>query len=246
MGEVATRQEHQIETAQVITPMEMIQIAIEKGADIDQLAKLMDLQERHEANEAKKAYVRAVAAFKAEAPALGKNKHVRFDTKNNGVTEYDHATLDSITAAVNPVLSKNGLSYRWETKQDNGMICVACVLTHDLGHSERNSLSGPSDQSGGKNNIQAIGSTVSYLQRYTLLAILGLATKDQDSDGLVIEYIDKGHIAVLEGLIEDTGTDLSRFLAAAHADSLDEIMVGQFDKLKAQLEQKKAQKNAGA
>jgi hypothetical protein len=42
--------------------------------------------------------------------------------------------------------------------------------------------SGP-DDSGGKNKIQAIASAKSYLERYTLLAITGLATKDMDDDG---------------------------------------------------------------
>ena len=41
----------------------------------------------------------------------------------------------------------------------------------------------PLDTSGGKNNIQAMGSAVSYLERYTLLAITGLSTKEMDDDG---------------------------------------------------------------
>jgi hypothetical protein len=44
-------------------------------------------------------------------------------------------------------------------------------------------MSAPPDNSGSKNPIQAIGSTQSYLQRYTALALLGIATKDMpDAD----------------------------------------------------------------
>jgi hypothetical protein len=39
------------------------------------------------------------------------------------------------------------------------------------------------DISGSKNQIQAIGSAVTYLERYTLFASYGLASKDQDDDG---------------------------------------------------------------
>jgi hypothetical protein len=39
------------------------------------------------------------------------------------------------------------------------------------------------DMSGGKNDIQQIGSTQTYLQRYTLIGGLGLSTADEDNDG---------------------------------------------------------------
>jgi hypothetical protein len=43
-------------------------------------------------------------------------------------------------------------------------------------------MSGEPDTSGGKNNIQAKGSTMTYLQRYTLNLALGICTED-DNDG---------------------------------------------------------------
>lgn len=64
------------------------------------------------------------------------------------------------------------------------MIRVTCVLTHSRGHSERVWLQAARDDSGNKNSIQAVGSTVTYLQRYTLLAATGMAVQDQrDDDG---------------------------------------------------------------
>ena len=51
------------------------------------------------------------------------------------------------------------------------------------GHSESVTLSAPPDDSGKKNNIQQIASTVTYLERYTLLAATGTAVKEQDDDG---------------------------------------------------------------
>lgn len=166
-------------TPAAITPMAMIQIAVQQGADIDKLAKLMDLQERWEASESRKAFVSAMSGFKLNPPEIFKNKHVKF-----GNTEYDHATLDNVSIAIGEALSRQGLSHRWQTSQADGKIKVTCVITHNMGHSEDVSLESTADTSGAKNSIQAIGSAVTYLQRYTLLAATGMAVQDQDDDGV--------------------------------------------------------------
>src|SRR5690349_11890000 len=76
---------------QSVTPMALLQIAMNQNADLDRLEKLMELQFKWDANEAKKAFVAAMNAFKANAPEILKNKHVAF-----GQTNYDHATLDQV------------------------------------------------------------------------------------------------------------------------------------------------------
>jgi len=173
--ELATKQSTEI------TPMQMINNAMEKGVDADTLGKMMDLQERHEANQAKKAYVQAMNEFSANRPKIFKTKEVKFNS-----THYKHASLDGIIQAITPALVKFGLSYNWITKQENSIITVTCKVTHIDGHSESTSMSAGADQSGGKNSIQAVGSTTSYLQRYTLCSILGLAASDDD-DGATSE-----------------------------------------------------------
>jgi len=151
--------------------------------DVGKLKELLEVQERWEANEAKKAYVQAMSAFKANPPDILKDKHVSHPTKTGGQKEYNHATLHNVTTTINSELSKYGLTASWVTSQDNGSVKVTCKITHIMGHSEETCLSAPPEVSGGKNPIQAIGSTVTYLQRYTLLALTGLATHDQDDDG---------------------------------------------------------------
>jgi hypothetical protein len=164
------------------TPMRLIELAVQKGADPDQLGKLLDLQMRWEANEAKKAFVAAMNDFAKAAPEINKNRHVKFKT-SSGVTEYDHATLDNVVEKIGDALQRVGVRHSWETGSEAGRIRVTCILTHALGHSEKTTLEAGPDASGGKNSIQAIGSTVTYLQRYTLLAATGLATKGADDDG---------------------------------------------------------------
>lgn len=170
------------------TPADLLRIAVAGGADLAKLEKLMELQERWEANEARKAFVAAMAAFKSEPMAIGKNKKVSFQTAK-GKTEYMHAELSDVTDVVVPNLSKHGLSHDWKITQDKG-ITVVCTITHVLGHSKSVEMSANADDSGGKNSIQAIASTNTYLQRYTLLAACGLATGGSDNDGRGAEEFD--------------------------------------------------------
>ena len=52
-----------------------------------------------------------------------------------------------------------------------------------MGHSESVTLDAFKEDSGTKNNIQAMGSSITYLERYTLFAATGLASEEQDDDG---------------------------------------------------------------
>lgn len=169
-----------------VTPMHMLQVAVAQGADLQKLEQLMALQERWEKSEARKAYDAAMAAFKQNPPRIVKNKLVDFAT-SKGRTSYRHATHDEVTNKITAALAPHGLSFRWNVEQqDGGMIRVTCVLTHAAGHSEHVSMHASRDDSGNKNSIQQLGSAVTYLQRYTLLAVTGLTTADMaafDDDG---------------------------------------------------------------
>lgn len=164
--------------------MALIERAVlDPAYDLDRLQKLFDLKKQWEADEARKAYVAAMAAFKADPPSIIKDKHVSFTSDRTGkTTEYDHATLGALCDAIVKGLSKYGLSHRWDVAQGDGRVKVTCIITHALGHSESVSMHGPIDDSGGKNAIQAIASSTTYLERYTLFAATGLAAQE-DNDG---------------------------------------------------------------
>ena len=169
----------------VATPMELLRLAIEANADVEKLRALMEMTMEWRKFEAEQAFVEAMNAFKAEPPIVEKNKHVKITPKDPTKygAEYDHATLDHVCDVVTKALSKHGISHRWKVEQDKDWIKVTCVLTHQKGHSVETTLLGAPDLSGSKNPIQAVGSTVTYLERYTLLAATGLAAKGQDDDG---------------------------------------------------------------
>lgn len=199
------------------TPMQMIATHVANGGSIEQLERLYQLQVRYEENEARKAWNAGMNAFKANPPRIIKNKHVSFGARNNP-TQYDHATLDEVANKISAAMAPHGLSFRWETDQQNGgQISVTCIVAHKDGHSERTTLSAGADQSGGKNNIQSIGSTVSYLQRYTLKAATGIAEAGQDDDGQASEQPPPAKVSQEQGdriaaRLAETETDRDAFL----------------------------------
>lgn len=164
-------------------PVDLLQIAVERGAPMDLIERLMALKERHEANEARKAFVDDMAEFKKEPLEIFKRKAVGFTTKDGDFVGYKHAELSDVAEVVVPALARHGFSHRWDVKQEAGRITVACIVTHRLGHSESLTMDAPPDDSGKKNKIQQVASAVTYLQRYTLLAVTGLAAKNMDDDG---------------------------------------------------------------
>lgn len=165
------------------TPQTFIAQAIQQGLSIEHLEKLMNLQERWEANQARKLFFESLANFQKNCPILEKTKRVNYVTKSGSKTDYKYAPLGEITSTLQNVLSQNGLSFRWEIDDKSDMINCTCIISHVAGHSERTSMGARKDESGGKNEIQSRGSTITYLQRYTLIAALGIATADEDIDG---------------------------------------------------------------
>lgn len=175
------RKKNELTVTEGASPINYANEFLKNGGDLEHLEKMMELQERHEANQAKKAFHAAMSEFKKNPPEILKSKKVSYTT-DKGTTEYNHSDLGEITTVVGAALAEHGLNTTWKTEQETG-IRVTCTITHELGHSQSTSLFSPPDTSGGKNTIQAIGSTITYLQRYTLLALIGLAAIDQDDDG---------------------------------------------------------------
>lgn len=230
-------------TIQAATPMDMIDRAVSSGASVEALEKLMVLQERWEANQGRKAFNQAIAAAKAEIPPIIKNKTVDY-TSQKGRTHYLYEDLAEIAKTVDPILSANGLSYRFRTKQDGGRVIVTCILSHRDGYSEETTLSGDPDNSGNKNAIQAVGSAVTFLQRYTLKTALGLSAS-ADDDGRAAasgDRINADQFVVVQGLLEEAGADEAKFLQFIGAASLEELTLRQFDTAVAALRKKIAQK----
>lgn len=154
--------------------------AMDPSFDVAKLEKLLEVRERWEASEARKAFNEAFAAFKAEAIVILKNK----DVTDGPLKGKRYAELFSVVNAVTPALSKYGLSHSWKpTRDEKDWIEITCTLKHTLGHAESVAMGGPPDSGGAKNPLQARISTITYLERCTLKAICGVAEQGEDTDG---------------------------------------------------------------
>jgi hypothetical protein len=204
-----------------LTPMDMLSHAVERGADLDMIEKLMNLQERWEASQARKAFDEAISAAKADIPPI--------ERTGKGHNDKRYATFAAIARVVDPIISQHGLSYRFRTSQGD-RISVTCILSHKSGHFEETTLSGPPDASGSKNAIQAIGSTLSYLQRYSLIQMLGLAAADDD-DGKASHggaTITEDQAADLVALADDVGADRAKFCKYFKVESFSALPASRF------------------
>lgn len=229
------------------SPFALLQRAVEANAGMETIERLLALQERVEAGNARRAFDAAIADAKAEIGPIEKNRRVHFESQK-GKTDYRFEDLAAIANAVDPVLSKNGLSYRYRTAQDKGQLRVTCVLSHRDGYSEETTLEAGYDTSGNKNSHQAVGSALTYLQRYTLKAALGLAVS-HDDDGraaskpanaapeLPAELTAK-QAKEMRDLIAATGTDEAKFLGVAKAPSIEDIAPREYPRLLALLKRK--------
>jgi hypothetical protein len=163
---------------------------LDPSFDANKLSVLLDAQLKWEANEARKKFEAAFEQFKRHLPEIFKTKDVQA-----GQMRYSHAELDKITPIITDALLAVGIVHHWRPSDNGGKISVTCVFK-GFGHTEdMATLCGPPDTTGGKGNVQAIGSTKTYLERYTLLAACGIAARGMDDDGKT------------EGLPEDTVLD---------------------------------------
>ncbi len=172
--------ENEIQKTEPMSPNQMIQVAIEGNADLEKLEKLLGLQERYEANEARKVFASDFANVQSEIAAVVK-------TKNNPQTHSKYAGLDDVIEMSKPIYTEQGFSiifYEGETSVSDNIRVCADVL-HKAGHKETYHFDVPLDGVGIKGNanmtkIHGKASSVTYGRRYLLCMIWNIPTQDDD------------------------------------------------------------------
>ena len=200
-----------------ITPidhtLQLMQIAVSRGATPDEMKALMDMRRELQAEYAMRKFREDKAAFLSTVPMIKKRKTVFFRT-SAGTTSYAYAPLEDIVETIKPYLERFGFSYSWAEKVEHlppvqinnksvpqAMVSVKCILSHKDGHSEECFMQGMLDSSGGKNPIQMLASSSTYLRRYTLTGVTGIATADEDIDGRIQTEVTGS--ATLEGILSE-------------------------------------------
>ncbi len=186
----------------------IVQAMMQGNVNPELIDKMLDAQAKYDAMEARKAYNAAMTGFRRDlkpANKSGKNAHLR--------TTY--ATFDDILQAASAPLANNGFNIEFKQAQENNSISVTARVTHAAGHSEETTLSSPVEGNKGINSLQAIGLTVSYLKRYTMAALLGIATEDSDGQTATpppaIEMIGESDMVDFKAVIEEVGKDYKKW-----------------------------------
>jgi len=166
--------------------------------DPDKIIKLYELSERAQASKAKAAFAADFALLQAKLPRIDRRGRIvvysKADREKQGGVpagavpqqETSYARLEDIVDAIAGPLSEHGfsISHRIE-RTPEGLINVTGILTHRDGHAEQTSFPLPHDSTGSKNSVQAIGSSITYGRRYTILSLLNIvshAPMDADDD----------------------------------------------------------------
>ncbi len=208
--------------------------ALDPKVDIDKMERLLLMQERIMAVQAKAEYSGAKADAMAVMPPIPR--------RGKGHNDKPYALLADITGITRPVLSTHGLSLGFDVRVDGTQIIVTAKLTHRNGHEETTSLPLPFDNSGSKNAVQAIGSSQTYGQRYTAQALLGLSLGEDSEDdggaGGAGPTVSPEQFAILRDLIETSGSREVAMLKSFGAPSLEQFPLAKYEDAVAALKRK--------
>ena len=154
--------------------------AIEQKLPVEQMTKLFELYKDVKIEQAKEAFIKALADFQKEVPIIEKTKKVF--NKDGKTIRYMYAPIDSVIKQIKSPLAENGFSYTWDSAREDHHIKVVCALTHIAGHIQHSSFDVPIVESQFMSSPQSYATAQSYAERYTLLNVLGIATADEDTD----------------------------------------------------------------
>lgn len=157
-------------------------LATNPDVDVEKLERLIQMQERIMAHNAKAAFNAAYSRMQAELPEVAERGQIVV----KGTVRSHYAKLEDIQVAVKPVLKAYGFAIRHRTEWPEGkanVIRIVGILSHEQGHSEESVFEAPMDRSEYRTDIQSMGSTVSYGRRYTTLDLLNISTRGADDDG---------------------------------------------------------------
>ena len=204
--------------------------ASDPAFNVDKLERLLALHEQMRARESREAYMAALAAVQAELPPIPERGKI---TNREGKTQSTYAFWEDVNEVIKPILMKHGLALSFRTAVTDAKVIVTGVLSHAAGHAEETSLALPSDTSGSKNAVQAVGSSVSYGKRYTAGALLNLTSRGEDDDGRAAAGdapITDEQVQKLQDMIAESNSDIEKFCKFMAVESVPAIRAKDFEK----------------
>ena len=182
-------------TGRAATVLALIErLALDPRADVQKLERLMAMYERLNAIEAELAYNAAKGRIlkKLASIKIVKNRSALREIDNGkpqqgSYAAFKYAPLEEIDKHLRPLLAEQEMDLAYSDEPwERGGILIRGRLKHlPSGHYEDSFMPAPLDTTGGKSDVQAVGSTNSFLRRYVLCNIFNIVVVGDDDDGTV-------------------------------------------------------------
>ena len=174
---ITLRESDALRAMPAMNPQALLAAAIDKGASVETLERLVALAKDMRAVAAREAFNEAIAEFQRRCPPIKKNKTAAINDRFT----YRYADLGEILPTISPLMGELGLSVSWRSTGKPNVVVANCRISHKLGHSEDSGdFEIPYRVDGRMNPAQAVGSAITYAKRYALTAVLGISPEDDD------------------------------------------------------------------
>jgi hypothetical protein len=236
MNTAVTKHEVRGQVEPIVSENAAVMAIIERAAlnpDVDaaKMDQLFALQEKVLSRNARTEYFRALAMMAGAMPAIAENG------RGHNATKY--AKWEDIQAAITPVLGQHGFALSFRTKVEEKAIRITAILAHREGHTEENELLLPADNSGSKNAVQAVGSSITYGFRYTACALLNIQTGVADDDGKAAggdPEVSEDDVKAFVAKVDKHKASLARLLKAVGAETIHGLTPKQLETANAKLD----------
>lgn len=192
------------------------------AVDVAKLEALLRMQAELEERQAKKDFIAAFTRLSANLPRVKKNGTIDLG-KGRAIA---FAKFEDMDKVIRPLLTSEGFVVSFDSAPSgSGGLVITGHLLHRSGHSRTATIPLPLDNGPGRNNLQAVGSTLAYGKRYLVEMLLNVVREGADDDGNSggIAFITPEECEELAALIRETGTDEHRFLNTMGVEELGQI-----------------------
>lgn len=209
--------------------------------DTNKIQAMLDMQRQLMRDQAERALSAALAEI--DIPVVKKNGKIPLPSKDGGATrDVSFAKWPDIYKVLMPVLRAKNLSLSFTAparKNDGGGAEMTGRVSHKDGAFREAVISLPLDTGPGRNNLQAMGSTIAYGKKYLAFMLLNIATEDEDDDGATADSITIEQAADLHLKLTETGSNVKKFLSLFGVDDVRKIQQRDLKKAQALIATKK-------
>jgi len=221
-------------------PLAILSLAVEKGAGIETIERLVALHSQMEEREAKAEFDQAMTAAQKEMEPVRTNA-------DNPQTRSRYATYKAIDKMMRPIYTRHGFSLSFNTEDTASPDVVKIVCYVARGKYERKyQLVMPADGKGAKGGdvmtkTHATGAAQTYGKRYLLCDIFNIVIGDDDNDGNAVDSDELSErLAYMEKLttreeLQTVFTNSYKWAKEAGDKNAMERIIAVKDKVKAQI-----------